>query len=394
MDSLILEDRYGKHYRLRLPGEVFFPHVSIDHKKFHDRLSALCFIQGLRYDAFRWRYVLNAVIGQPLYLRENEILEAIAAQIERGRIKVYPIPHLTRSASPVQYPVGEARGGIRYRFIPASMLLTNSLRDVRIFHSKDDAERFVQSLQWTNAGSEAIPKTDPRPTADSSSRARREKTDDLIDKMAKGEIVVVQEIVSATPPEPIVVESSASGSGNRPMTLGPHVGSEEGSTRNTRESISPRHSDLKSMDPEYLGEETGKVWGTKVKYLNEAERQQYKLSVKDGRLFDSSGNPFDTSGASSVFSGGKGSAIYVMDGNGNIFASKTQTVGKFHHSSFLAGEPVASAGEITVKDGYIKAITRRSGHYQPTEAQSNQLLTQLRTNGVDMSGIVTKAGFY
>ena len=226
MDSLILEDRYGKHYRLRLPGDVFFPHVSIDHKKFHDRPPALCFIQGLRYDAFRWRYVLNSVTGQRQCLRDNEILDAIATQIERGRIKVYPISHLTRSASPVQYPVGEARGSIRYRFIPASMLLTNSPHDVRIFHSKDDAERFVQSLQWDDVSSEAIPKTPPRPTADSSNRARREKTDDLIDKMAKGEIVVAKEIVSATPPEPTAVETSASGPGNRAGTLGPHVDSE------------------------------------------------------------------------------------------------------------------------------------------------------------------------
>ena len=150
--------------------------------------------------------------------------------------------HLTRSDSSVQYPIGEARGGIRYRFIPASMLLTNSLRDVRIFHSKDDAEKFVRSLQWVDAGSEATPKTHPRPTADSSDRARREKTDDLIDKMAKGEIVVAKEIVSATPPEPTAVETSASGPGNRTMTLGPHVGEAENQKNPAKEGATAESS--------------------------------------------------------------------------------------------------------------------------------------------------------
>lgn len=45
----------------------------------------------------------------------------------------------------------------------------------------------------------------------------------------------------------------------------------------------------------------------------ETERQQYKLSIKNEKLYDSSGSPFDTSNASSVFSGGSGSAIFVMD---------------------------------------------------------------------------------
>lgn len=193
------------------------------------------------------------------------------------------------------------------------------------------------------------------------------------------------------PPTSEVLEPAA-GPGYRQATLGPHVGDGNESMVPGEETL-PTYSDLAEMDPEYAGEETGRVWGTKVKYLDQVERQQYKLSIKDGRLFDESGNPFDTSGASSVFAGGSGSAIFVMDEQGNIYASKTQTVGKFHHSSFLAGKPVASAGEITVKDGYVKEITRRSGHYQPTEAQSMQVLTQLRTNGVDVSNIEITRGF-
>jgi hypothetical protein len=71
------------------------------------------------------------------------------------------------------------------------------------------------------------------------------------------------------------------------------------------------------MDGQFVGEETGVVWGTKVKYLNAEERLQYQLQIKDGKLLDAEGNLFDTSKAQSAF-GGKGNAIFVMDESGNI----------------------------------------------------------------------------
>jgi hypothetical protein len=37
----------------------------------------------------------------------------------------------------------------------------------------------------------------------------------------------------------------------------------------------------------------------------------------------------------------------------------------FHHSSFLAGEPVASAGEIRAKNGVLELVSNASGHYEP-----------------------------
>ena len=186
---------------------------------------------------------------------------------------------------------------------------------------------------------------------------------------------------------------SASGPGSRAASLGPHAGADERKEAKPNESIRPKYTNLSSMDPEFHGEETGKVWGTKVRYLDDAERKQYKLTVKQGRLFDAAGNPFDTSDASSVFAGGRGKAIFVMDEHGSIFASKTQSVGKFHHSSFLSGKPVAGAGELSAKNGYIDTITRRSGHYQPTQEHMSQVVSQLRSGGVNVDAIKIETGF-
>jgi hypothetical protein len=65
-------------------------------------------------------------------------------------------------------------------------------------------------------------------------------------------------------------------------------------------------------------------------------------------MYDASGAPFDTSDASTVFSA-EGRAIFVMDENGDFYASKSQQVGRFHHSSLAGGEPVAAAGEMKVE---------------------------------------------
>ena len=147
------------------------------------------------------------------------------------------------------------------------------------------------------------------------------------------------------------------------------------------------------MGKNYIGEETGSVFGTKVQYLDEEARRAYQLQFRNGKVYDSNGNLFDTSDASSVFGGGGGRAIFVMDEAGNVYASKVQSVGKFHHSSFLSGRPVASAGEITVENGVIREITRRSGHYQPTAKQLNQFVSQLFDEGINTGPINIGDGF-
>jgi hypothetical protein len=151
--------------------------------------------------------------------------------------------------------------------------------------------------------------------------------------------------------------------------------------------------ETKPMSKDYIGEETGAVWGTKVHYLSETERFDYLITIKNGKLIDSKGGLFDTSDASSVFAGGNGNAIYVMDECGNIFASKSQVVGKFHHSSFLAGEPVAAAGEISVKDGIIDSVTRRSGHYMPDAKHLQQFVAELEEQNIFLKGGQIGDGF-
>lgn len=142
------------------------------------------------------------------------------------------------------------------------------------------------------------------------------------------------------------------------------------------------------MQAQYVGEHVpgNSIWGSSVTYLDDAGRQAYKLTVKDGKLYDANGKLFDTAACSTAHSG-CGRAIFVMDRQGNVYASTVQEVGKFHHSSFLAGQPVAGAGELVVENGVVKLISNKSGHYRPTAEMNEQVLKTLEAQGIDVSKV-------
>lgn len=124
-----------------------------------------------------------------------------------------------------------------------------------------------------------------------------------------------------------------------------------------------------------------------VKYLTPEERAALKLEVVDGKFYDADGNLFDTSKGGSVFSGGQGKAIFVMDEQGNVYASLNQEVGHFHHSSFFSGNPVAAAGELQIRNGVLESISDRSGHYRPPPEFLDQAIQVLDNQGAGASSV-------
>ncbi|MFD3706260.1 hypothetical protein ACFWUP_24225 [Nocardia sp. NPDC058658] len=139
------------------------------------------------------------------------------------------------------------------------------------------------------------------------------------------------------------------------------------------------------MNSTYRGEhEVGNsVWppGRWVAYLDEIVRQQTRLYIVDGLIYDATGTLFDTS-AGVTAHGGAGRAIFVMDEHGNLYASNYHEPGLFHHSSFLAGGNVAAAGELVVIDGELQMVTDSSGHYRPSRGHTMQAIDLLRNMGI------------
>jgi len=124
-----------------------------------------------------------------------------------------------------------------------------------------------------------------------------------------------------------------------------------------------------------------------VQYLSPEEAEAYRVFVHKGKLYNVNGELVNTADAASLHHGGAGRAIFVMDSQGNLYLSTQHKIAEFHHSSFLAGRPVAGAGEMVVENGRILLLTDRSGHYQPPPEFQQQVLRVLAEEGVDVSTI-------
>ena len=124
----------------------------------------------------------------------------------------------------------------------------------------------------------------------------------------------------------------------------------------------------------------------KVRHLSDVERQAYKLTIKDGKIYDADGNLFDTTNANlSSLDDSKGKAIFTMDEKGNIYASNDQVRFEHHHSTIAGegpGRPVAGAGELVVKKGVLKKVTGNSGHYKPKPEFNQAVVDQLKSQGI------------
>jgi len=167
-----------------------------------------------------------------------------------------------------------------------------------------------------------------------------------------------------------------------------------GSTSNLREVLqtterrpAPRYEETLFMDPAFAGEERGQVFGNNVsvQYLSPEQRAEFKISVKDGKLVDAKGEVLDTRDITGESDQEAKRAIFVMDHDGNVYLSKFKARGFFQHSSFLAGQSVASAGYIEIEDGAIKAISRKSGHYKPELDNLDTVMSRLHEVGARVS---------
>jgi hypothetical protein len=123
-----------------------------------------------------------------------------------------------------------------------------------------------------------------------------------------------------------------------------------------------------------------------VKYCTKEERAAYKLEITAGVVEDVDGDPYDTAGRETHFSG-FGWAIFVL-GFDNILYSNTHLVNLFHHSSFFAGEPVQCGGEICCIAGKVRYLTPKTGHYRSGKQNFYRMLSFLSYHGVDLNNVL------
>lgn len=141
--------------------------------------------------------------------------------------------------------------------------------------------------------------------------------------------------------------------------------------------------------PNMIGTDIGQILSYKlnkgVTYLDSAQREDKKIHVKSGIIYNSRNERFHT-GNMKTATMGKGWAIFVMAPDNSLYANNHKT-DVFHHSSFLSGAAVQSAGEIAVDNGRVVALTSKSGHYCPNGGSFARLLYWLKQHGVNLTAI-------
>jgi hypothetical protein len=126
--------------------------------------------------------------------------------------------------------------------------------------------------------------------------------------------------------------------------------------------------------------------------LRRGELELFRVLVANGRLFRAdTGTAFDTT-LGTTLRPGPNRAIYVMDSQGNLYASLVETIAEFHHSSLLAGRPAAGAGEIAAQAGRVVEISGRSPTYPMTDAELDQVLAVLAADGLPTDDVLVHRG--
>ncbi|WLI10750.1 MULTISPECIES: hypothetical protein [Pseudomonas] len=113
-------------------------------------------------------------------------------------------------------------------------------------------------------------------------------------------------------------------------------------------------------------------------HMTLAQRDQCKVSIIKGRIVDAEGKRYNPNvlAMTSI----SGSALFVMDVNGQVYVQHRFTPKGIDHSSFLSGKPVAAAGRIKIVDGKVTALklpTETQTHYQTTELHLQNVKVKL-----------------
>lgn len=174
---------------------------------------------------------------------------------------------------------------------------------------------------------------------------------------------------------PLIVDGRKGVQGLRGMGMG------DDEIRTRIKDIVPSYTN-EDINNYLMGDET-----PKVKYVESTDLADYELTTAGSKL-KQKGKNFDTR---SMFSSGAGAgySIFVMSPTGGIYANEHKP-GLFHHSSFLAGQPTAAAGEVQVTKGVLKNVTNKSGHYHPGAPQMFQVLQEFQSRGIKLTSFGLK----
>lgn len=154
-----------------------------------------------------------------------------------------------------------------------------------------------------------------------------------------------------------------------------------------------RRSDIVVTDDGTL--DTAALAARRVEYDDPNAQAASDVTIAGGKLKRSATHAVpnadvDTAGSVS-FHSGNGWEVFVVGGGGDLHMA-SHKIGKFHHSSLLAGGAVSFAGELKVAGGKVAVMSNKSGHYRPTVDHFLHYLKTIRAQGLPLDFQVVRMG--
>jgi hypothetical protein len=154
-----------------------------------------------------------------------------------------------------------------------------------------------------------------------------------------------------------------------------------GQLKPTREQLLPKTHPLyetKPMSRSRQGEDKRIIdHGVLIHYMSSEERESTRVVIVNGTLYTPNGQR-------THYGADHETLNYAMDAAGNFYIFNQTGHPELRHSSFFDGLPVACAGDLEVKNGRIATIDAKSGHYSPSPKMFQNVLTELKQDGVDL----------
>lgn len=127
----------------------------------------------------------------------------------------------------------------------------------------------------------------------------------------------------------------------------------------------------------------GKAAKQQVSYLTDDQRIAYKFTFTGSNIL------FSQEAQDAGMNNYDGEVIYVLDGTDSFYFG-VKSVGTFHHSSMLAGAPVAGAGTMIVRHRAISEVNNHSGHYKPGMEEMRKVAKAMAVRGAAVDAIDMK----
>lgn len=161
------------------------------------------------------------------------------------------------------------------------------------------------------------------------------------------------------------------------------------------------------LKPDYAGEDKELGFRSKrpehrhdPRWVTQYDDDAENVDEEGGLLIDDDDEPIDGSWGWVVDEGGdlflfdpgecwaispEGKYVQIVPGQAQEYLKRGFTIQSVHHSTPVAGAPVAGAGIMTLRKGKIVEISDQSGHYRPDAAQQFNAIEEMRTSGYDVS---------